>query len=65
MRFMLGLHSVAQKRYCEHEPFIIFSRGAQQRCIPHGQLGGTHLDDEGYDRNLRTYARKGTEHGRL
>ena len=44
MRFMLGLQSVAQKRYCEHEPFIIFGRGAQQRCIPHEQLGGTHLE---------------------
>ena len=42
--FLLGLQSVAQKTYCEHVSFIIFGRSARQRCMPHGQLKGTHLD---------------------
>ena len=33
-----------QKSYCEHEPLLLFGRRAQQRCIPHGQLGSTHLE---------------------
>jgi hypothetical protein len=35
--FLLGLQSVAQKTYWEHESFIIFGRSAQQRCMPHGR----------------------------